>query len=46
MLDGEQGIDVIPDRLRREMLDKHITRLVKGDDGDAVVRDDRQLKRR
>ncbi|HET8757595.1 MAG TPA: SDR family NAD(P)-dependent oxidoreductase [Solirubrobacteraceae bacterium] len=35
LLDGEQGIDVIPTRLRREMLDKHITRLVKGDDGSA-----------
>jgi hypothetical protein len=35
LLDGEQGIDVIPGRLRREMLDKHITRLVKGDDGGA-----------
>ena len=35
LLDGEQGIDVIPGRLRRDMLDKHITRLVKGDDGSA-----------
>ncbi len=35
LLDGEQGIDVIPGRLRREMLDKHITRLVKRDDGAA-----------
>jgi malonyl CoA-acyl carrier protein transacylase len=34
-LDGKQGIDVIPARLRREMVDKHITRLVKGDDGSA-----------
>ena len=25
LLDGEQGIDVIPSRLRREMLDKHVT---------------------
>ena len=32
-LDGAQGIDVIPGRIRREMLDKHVTRLVKGDDG-------------
>ena len=32
---------MIPARLRREMLDKHITRLVKGDDGSARVRDDR-----
>src|SRR4029453_5689128 len=35
LLGGEQGIDVIPGRVRREMLDKHITRLVKGDDGGA-----------
>ncbi len=36
LLDGEQGIDVIPGRLRREILDKHITRLVKGEDGSAT----------
>jgi acyl transferase domain-containing protein/NAD(P)-dependent dehydrogenase (short-subunit alcohol dehydrogenase family)/acyl carrier protein len=30
---GEQFIDVIPTRFRRAMLDKHITRLVKSDDG-------------
>ncbi len=35
LLNGEQGIDVIPGHLRREMLDKHITRLVKGDNGNA-----------
>ena len=35
LLNGEQGIDVIPGRLRRDMLDKHITRLVKGEDGGA-----------
>ncbi|HET8979037.1 MAG TPA: SDR family NAD(P)-dependent oxidoreductase [Solirubrobacteraceae bacterium] len=35
LLAGEQGIDVVPARLRREMLDKHITRLVKRDDGGA-----------
>ncbi len=35
LLDGQQGIDVIPARLRQEMLDKHVTRLVKGDDGSA-----------
>ncbi len=35
LLDGEQGIDLIPGALRREMLDKHITRLVKGEDGGA-----------
>ena len=33
LLNGEQGIDVIPGRLRREMLDKHITRLVKSEGG-------------
>ena len=46
LLDGEQGIDVIPGRLRREMLDKHVTRLVKGDDGGASLRDDRPARRR
>ncbi len=35
LLAGEQGIDVLPGRMRREMLDKHITRLVKSDDGGA-----------
>ncbi|MGZ8635151.1 MAG: acyltransferase domain-containing protein, partial [Solirubrobacteraceae bacterium] len=35
LLNGEQGIDVIPGRARHAMLDKHITRLVKGDDGSA-----------
>ena len=29
ILDGQQFIDTIPHRLRREMLDRHITRLVK-----------------
>ena len=33
ILHGEQGIDVIPTRIRQEMLDKHITRLVKGESG-------------
>ena len=33
ILRGEQFIDVIPTRLRRAMLDKHITRLVKSDNG-------------
>jgi acyl transferase domain-containing protein/acyl carrier protein/NADP-dependent 3-hydroxy acid dehydrogenase YdfG len=36
LLNGEQGIDVISGRLRREILDKHITRLVKGEDGGAT----------
>ena len=35
ILQGEQFIDVIPMRLRRAMLDKHITRLVKSDGGGA-----------
>jgi acyl transferase domain-containing protein/NAD(P)-dependent dehydrogenase (short-subunit alcohol dehydrogenase family)/acyl carrier protein len=33
ILRGEQFIDVIPDRFRRAMLDKNITRLVKADNG-------------
>ena len=33
ILHGEQFIDLIPDRLRKAMLDKHITRLVKSDNG-------------
>ncbi len=33
LLNGEQGIDLIPGGLRREMLDKHITRLVKSEAG-------------
>ena len=33
LLDGEQFIDVIPSRARREMAERHITRLVKSDDG-------------
>ena len=33
LLNGEQGIDVISGALRREMLDKHITRLVKSEAG-------------
>lgn len=33
ILRGDQFIDVIPSRLRSEMLDKHITRLVKSDNG-------------
>ena len=35
LLNGEQGIDVIPSRLRHDILDKHITRLVKSEDGGA-----------
>jgi len=33
ILRGEQLIDVIPNRLRRAMLDKHVTRLVKSANG-------------
>jgi acyl transferase domain-containing protein/NAD(P)-dependent dehydrogenase (short-subunit alcohol dehydrogenase family) len=33
LLHGEQFIDVIPMRFRQAMLDKHITRLVKNDNG-------------
>ncbi len=33
LLRGDQFIDSIPARFRRAMLDKHITRLVKSDDG-------------
>jgi len=35
ILKGEQFIDSIPVRFRRAMLDKHITRLVKNDNGGA-----------
>ena len=33
ILRGDQFIDLVPARLRRAMLDKHITRLVKSDNG-------------
>jgi 3-oxoacyl-(acyl-carrier-protein) synthase/NAD(P)-dependent dehydrogenase (short-subunit alcohol dehydrogenase family)/acyl carrier protein len=33
LLNGTQFIDVIPTRIRNEMLDHHITRLVKSEDG-------------
>ena len=36
ILDGQQFIDAIPHRLRREMLDRHITRLVKRESGDPT----------
>ena len=36
MLRGEQFIDVVPNRLRRAMLEKNITRLVKSDNGGPV----------
>ena len=36
ILRGEQFIDAIPTRLRRAILDKHITRLVKSDNGGAT----------
>ncbi len=36
ILAGEQFIDVLPSRLRRSVLDKKITRLVKSENGDAT----------
>ena len=36
ILDGQQFIDTIPHRLRREMVDRHITRLVKRESGDPT----------
>jgi acyl transferase domain-containing protein/NAD(P)-dependent dehydrogenase (short-subunit alcohol dehydrogenase family)/acyl carrier protein len=36
ILRGDQFIDLIPTRFRRAMLDKHITRLVKSDNGGAT----------
>jgi acyl transferase domain-containing protein/acyl carrier protein len=36
ILSGQQFIDVIPRQIRREMVDKHITRLVKSDRSDPV----------
>jgi len=36
ILGGEQFIDLIPARLRRAMLEKHITRLVKSDNGGPI----------
>ena len=36
ILSGQQFIDVVPRQVRREMVDKHITRLVKSDTGDPV----------
>jgi len=35
ILGGQQFIDVIPTRFRRAILDKHITRLVKNENGDG-----------
>jgi acyl transferase domain-containing protein/NAD(P)-dependent dehydrogenase (short-subunit alcohol dehydrogenase family)/acyl carrier protein len=36
LLRGEQFIDVIPNRFRQAMLDRHITRLVKRENGDPT----------
>ena len=36
ILSGQQFIDIIPRQIRREMVDKHITRLVKSDIGEPV----------
>ena len=47
MLHGEQLIDVIPSRAApARSLDKHITRLVKSEDGGGRLRDDRRRRRR
>ncbi len=35
ILHGEQFIDLVPEGLRHEILDKHVTRLRKGDEGEA-----------
>ena len=43
LLDGRQGIDVIPARLRREMLDKHVDAAGQGRGRRRPVRDDRRL---
>ena len=45
ILRGDQFIDVIPTRFRRAMLDKHITRLVKSDNGGRDLRIHRQTWR-
>ena len=44
ILRGEQFIDVIPTRFRRAMLDKHITRLVKSDNGGPTFEEIRQAR--
>ena len=36
LLHGEQFIDLIPGRVRREIADRHITRLVKSEDGSGA----------
>src|SRR6266545_1132866 len=36
ILSGQQFIDLIPRQVRRQIADKHITRLVKGDGGEPV----------
>ena len=46
ILDGEQFIDLIPQSIREAMVDKHITRLVKSEDGGARFETHRQRRRR
>ena len=46
ILSGQQFIDVVPRQMRREMVDKHITRLVKSDDRRPGLRDDQERGRR
>ncbi|HID51055.1 MAG TPA: acyltransferase domain-containing protein, partial [Anaerolineae bacterium] len=48
ILQGEQFIDLIPERFRQRMVDKHVTRLVKGADGSgrfAFIDDPSQVVR-
>ncbi len=42
ILSGQQFIAAIPPRLRKRILDKNITRLVKSDDGSAELADPQQ----
>ncbi len=42
ILSGQQFIDVIPTRYRKAMLDKHITRLMKNDNGGPTFEEIRQ----
>ena len=42
ILRGEQFVDLIPERFRKLMLPKQITRLVKAEDGSGQLRDHRR----
>jgi hypothetical protein len=46
ILRGEQFVDLIPERFRKEMAGRRITRLVKGEDGSRQLRDHRRHRRR